>query len=108
VAYVPVAVLLGAVAVVALHTRALPAWLGWLSAVTAVAYLVASVGIAVDTGPLARGGWGTYIPYTLTVVWLVAVPIVILARTHSRAATPNEPIDYRSVSPATIRAGRRP
>lgn len=108
VAYVPVDVMLGAVAVVALHTRALPTWLGWLSAAVAITYLVASAGIAVDTGPLARGGWATYVPYTLTVVWLVAVPAVILARTRdSRAPTPKE-TGHRSVSPAMIRAGRRP
>ena len=87
VAYVPVAVMLGAVAVVALHTRALPAWLGWLSAVTAIIYLVESAGIAVDAGPLARGGWGTYIPYTLTVVWLVAVPTAMLNRTRRQVPT---------------------
>lgn len=117
VAYVPVAVMLGAVAVVALHTRALPAWLAWLSAVTAITYLVASAGIAVDAGPLARGGWASYIPYTwasyipytLTVVWLVAVPTVIVNRTRRR--TPTTDTDRARArsrrTPARAAAGRR-
>jgi hypothetical protein len=80
VACVPMAVMLTAVAVLSARTRALPIWLAVLSAVTAVAYLILSFGIAVDAGPFARGGWGTFLPYGLTVVWLVAVSIVIIVR----------------------------
>lgn len=85
VAYVPIAVMLAAVAVVSLRTGALPAWLGWLSAGAAVASLVLSAGIAVDRGPLAPGEWGTYVPYLLMVVWLASVSAVMVVRLRKAA-----------------------
>src|SRR4029079_13051776 len=45
IAYVPLAVMLAAVAVVSLRTGALPAFLGWLSALTAAANVAMSLGI---------------------------------------------------------------
>jgi hypothetical protein len=80
IAYVPMAVMLIAVALVSLRTHALPIWVAVLSLLAAAAYAVMTLGIAVDTGPFARGGWGTFVPYGLTVVWLVAVSIVIIIR----------------------------
>jgi hypothetical protein len=80
VAYVPMAVMLTAVAVVSLRKHALPAWIAALSAVAAVTYVILTFGIAVDAGPFARGGAATFVPYALTVVWLAAVSIVIIVR----------------------------
>jgi hypothetical protein len=80
IAYVPTAIMLAAVAVVSLRTRVFPAWLGWLSAVTAAANLVMSLGIAVDRGPLVPGGALTYVLYALMAVWLVAVTTVMVVR----------------------------
>jgi hypothetical protein len=80
VAYVPMAIMLAAVAVVSLRTRAFPAWLGWLSASIAAANLFMSFGIVVDTGLLVPGGGLTYVLYALMTVWLVAVTTVMVVR----------------------------
>jgi hypothetical protein len=80
IAYVPMAVLLAAVALVSLRTRAFPAWLGWLSAVAAATNLCLSLGIVVDSGPLVPGGGLTYVLYALTAVWLVVVTTVMVVR----------------------------
>lgn len=80
IAYVPMAVMLAAVAVVSLRTGAFPAWLGWLSAVAAIMHLVMSFGIIVDNGPLAPGGTLTYALYLLMAVWLVVVTTVMVVR----------------------------
>jgi hypothetical protein len=80
VAYVPVGVMFAAVAVVVLRTGALPAWMGWLSAVTACAHLVMTGSLAVTSGPLARGGWATFVPSTLMIVWLAATTTVMVLR----------------------------
>jgi hypothetical protein len=94
IAYVPMAIMLAAVAVISWRTGVLPAWLGWLSAITAATNLCMSLGIVVDSGPLVPGGTLTYALYALMVVWLVAVTTVMVVRlgrpTNSRAisATP--------------------
>jgi hypothetical protein len=80
IAYVPMAVMLAAVAAVSLRTRAFPAWLGWLSAVAAATNLCMSLGIVVDSGPLVPGGALTYVLYLLTAVWLVAATTVMFVR----------------------------
>ncbi|HWH68546.1 MAG TPA: hypothetical protein VNT26_04135 [Candidatus Sulfotelmatobacter sp.] len=80
VAYVPMAVTLTAAAAVSLATRAFPAWLGWLSVVTAGANLLMSFGIVFDTGLLVPGGALTYLLYALTPVWLVAVTTCMVRR----------------------------
>lgn len=80
IAYVPMAVLLAAVAVVALRTRALPVWLGWLSAGMSAANLVMSLGLVVGSGPLVPGGPLSYLLYALMPVWLLAVTTVMVMR----------------------------
>jgi hypothetical protein len=60
IAYVPFAVMLAAVAVVSLRTRALPAWLGWFSGFAAMAHLIMSIGLVAESGPLVPGGVLTY------------------------------------------------
>jgi hypothetical protein len=80
IAYVPMAVMLAAVAVLSLRSRAFPAWFGWLSAIAAAVNLSMSLGIAVDSGPLVPGGLLTYVLYLLTAVWLVVVTTVMVVR----------------------------
>jgi len=80
IAYVPMAIMLAAVAVVSLRTGAFPAWLGWLSAGVAAANLFMSLGIVGDSGLLVPGGGLTYVLYALMPVWLVAVTTVMVVR----------------------------
>lgn len=86
IAYVPLAVMLAAVAAAGWRDRALPGWLTWLSAATAVGYLVASFGLVAESGPLVPGAVVTYLVYLLYVVWLAALAIVLLARPDRTAA----------------------
>jgi hypothetical protein len=99
IAYVPMAVMLTAVALVSLRSRALPAWLGWLSAVAAATNLCMSLGLVVDSGPLVPGGGLTYVLYLLTAVWLVAVTSVMVVRLGKRSDTkgmPNLPEEFHN------------
>jgi len=80
IAYVPMGVMLAAVAIVTRRFRAFPAWLGWLSAAAAVANLIMSAGIIAESGPMVPGGILTYVLYFLTAVWQVAVPTVMILR----------------------------
>jgi hypothetical protein len=97
IAYVPMAVMLAAVAVVSLRTGVFPAWLGWLSTLVAAANLVMSLGIVVDSGLLVPGGALTYVLYALMPLWLVAVTTVMVVRLGKPASTranPDTPADH--------------
>jgi hypothetical protein len=105
IAYVPMGVMLAAVAVVSLRIGALPAWVGWLSLVNAAMNLCLSLGIVVDRGPLAPGGVLTYVLYGLTALWLLAmttVMVVQLGKPASAWALPEVKEELQG------RAGRRP
>ncbi len=81
VANLPLAVMLIAVAVLSLRTRAFPAWLAWLSAAAAAAQLAPVFGIVLDSGPLAADGWlAAYVPYPLYAVWLASATAVMVIR----------------------------
>ena len=80
IAYVPMSVMLAAVAVLAFQTKAFSAWLGWLSAIAAVINLLLSLGIVADSGPFVPGGILTYVIYLLTAVWLFATTTVMFVR----------------------------
>lgn len=80
IAYVPMGIMLAAVAVVSWRFNAFPAWLAWLSAVAAAANLLMSAGIVAQGGPLVPGGVLTYALYLLQAVWQVATPTVMLSR----------------------------
>jgi hypothetical protein len=80
IADIPVAALIAAVAVLSLRANGLPAWLGWLSVLAATAHLIAWCGILARSGPLAPGGWATFVSYPVFVVWLIAVATVMLTR----------------------------
>lgn len=77
---IPIAVMLIATAVVSLQTKALPAWLGWLSVGTAAAHLAAAFGIVASSGPLSPGGSVSYGAYVLMVAWILATTIVMVRR----------------------------
>ena len=83
IADVPVAVLVACVGVVSLRSRVFPAWVGWLSMVVAALHLVAWFGVTTDGGPLAPGGWATFVVYPAFVLWLVAVLVTMLVPTRS-------------------------
>jgi hypothetical protein len=82
IAYVPAAVMLGAVAVVSLRDGAFPAWLGWLSGVAAAVHLVSTLGLVVESGPLVPGGPATYLTYALMGAWLVSATTTMFVRTR--------------------------
>jgi hypothetical protein len=74
-----------------LTTRALPAWLGWLAAVTGL-LLVVSLGAVFDTseeGVLGFAGFGGFL---LFLIWVLATSIVLLMKAgRDTAPTPREP-----------------
>jgi hypothetical protein len=80
VAAVPAAVMLAAFATLTARSRAMPAWLGWIAAAAAAAQLGLLAGIVVTTGPLAPGGWYTFAPYPIYVVWLASTAAVMFRR----------------------------
>ena len=73
IADVPVAVLVAGVGVLSLRAAIFPVWVGWLSMAVAALHVVAWFGVTADGGPLAPGGWVTFVVYPAFVVWLVAV-----------------------------------
>lgn len=85
-----IAMFLGA-AMVILTTRTLPAWLGWLAAVTGL-LLVVSIGAVFDDmegGVLGFAGFGGFL---LFLVWVLATSIVLLMRAgRDSAPAPREP-----------------
>ena len=80
VAYVPLGVMLAAVAVGTLRSRAFPAWLGWVSAAAALFNIVMSAGLAAQNGPLVPGGLLTYALYGVNAVWQIAAPTLMIVR----------------------------
>jgi hypothetical protein len=79
-AYVPLAIMFAAVAVVSLRYRAFPLWIGWLTCVAAIAHLIMTAGLVVASGPLVPGGLLTYVLYALLLVWLAAVTTIMFVR----------------------------
>lgn len=80
IAYVPMAIMLAAVALSSLRARAFPAWLGWFSAGTGVVHLAMAFGLVADGGILVPGGALTYVLYALITIWLAAVTTVMVLR----------------------------
>jgi hypothetical protein len=92
IAYIPMAAMLAAVAVVSLRDRAFPAWLGWLSVFAAMAHVLMSIGLVVEGGPLVPGGTLTYGLYAVSLLWLVATTTVMVVRSSSpRKAAQRQP-----------------
>ncbi|MDF2629548.1 MAG: hypothetical protein K0R39_3379 [Symbiobacteriaceae bacterium] len=80
IAYVPLAIMLVAVAAASLRTRVFPAWVGWLSASAAGANLAMTFGLGAQSGPLVPGGPLTYVLYLLMAIWPVAVTTMMVLR----------------------------
>ncbi len=88
VANLPLAVMYAAVSVAALRYRALPSWLGWLSAVVAGCCTVLAFSLIDPTGPVGPQGWLSYLLYLVPVVWLAATPTVMLLLEKQRTTRP--------------------
>ncbi len=78
IAAVPVVVMVAGVGVLSLRSGVFPAWVGWFSMGTAALHLVAWIGVLADSGPLAPGGWVTFVVYPVFVVWLGSVAVGML------------------------------
>ena len=81
----PLAVLAAAAAAVALRTRVLPRWLGWLAAVTAPALIANGLFFHSEGGPA----------FLLFLLWLVATSVVLTLRA---GAGPVAAVDHRPVT----------
>lgn len=78
----PLGVMLGAVAIVALRTRVLPIWLGILAALTAPACLVNGMFLDAEFGPA----------FLLVLLWIALASIVMTVRAgRTSIATPPTP-----------------
>jgi hypothetical protein len=78
IAYVPMGVMLGAVAVVSFAYHAFPRWLAWFSLAASLAHFVMTLGLVVKSGPLVPGQPTTYALYAITVLWLIATTTVMV------------------------------
>jgi hypothetical protein len=82
IAYVPMGVMLGAVAVVSFVYHAFPRWLAWLSLATSLAHFVMVLGLVVKSGPLVPGQATTHALYAIAVLWLIATTTVMVFGIH--------------------------
>jgi len=83
IAYVPVAVMLAAVAIASWQHTIFPAWLTWWSAAASLAHLIMSAGLVAGSGPLVPGGTLTYALYAMLLIWLIAITTVMARRPAS-------------------------
>ena len=74
--FLPLAVMLGATAIVALRTGVLPKWLGWGAAVVAFGLLGALAAAIVSPSP---PGW-VFLPMLLFALWIAATSIALIRR----------------------------
>ena len=85
-----IAMFVGA-AMVILMTRTLPAWLGWLAAVTAL-LLVLSIGAVFDDSEEGVFGFAGFGGFLFFLVWVLAMSIVLLLKAgRDTSPTPREP-----------------
>jgi hypothetical protein len=78
IAYEPMGVMLGAVAVVSFAHDAFPRWLAWFSLTTSLTHFVMTLGLVVKTGPLVPGQETTYALYAIAVLWLIVTTTVMV------------------------------
>jgi hypothetical protein len=78
IAYVPMGVMLAAVAAVSFAYRAFPRWLAWLSLAASLAHFVMTFGLVVDSGPLVPGEVMTYALYAIALLWLIATTTMMV------------------------------
>ena len=78
IAYVPMGVMLGAVATASFSYGAFPRWLAWFSCVASFAHFVMTFGLVVKSGPLLPGAPATYALYAIALLWLIATTTVMV------------------------------
>ena len=78
IAYVPMGVMLGAVAAVSFAHDAFPRWLAWFSLAASLAHFVMTLGLVVKSGPLVPGQATTYALYAIALLWLIATTTVMV------------------------------
>jgi hypothetical protein len=79
-AWFPIAVLVGATALVSSRTGALPAWHARISGVLSIAFIVAAGSAFVERGMLAAGGAYGYAMFLLFVAWVLVTSILVMQR----------------------------
>jgi len=79
------------VAVLSLHTKVFPVWLGWLAVVAAAAAVLLTFALVDPTGPLAPQGWASYLLYPAPIVWLVPAATVMIRRIDRNPNARREP-----------------
>lgn len=79
---VALAVMIGAVAVLAFEARALPRWLGWASAVLSPALAVGGLGFVINNAGLTDA---LFVLLPLLLVWVAVVSIVMWRRNRPEA-----------------------
>jgi hypothetical protein len=84
IAYVPMGVLLAAVAAVSFIYRAFPRWLAWFSAAASLAHFIMTLGLVVESGPLVPGDATTYALYATALLWLIATTTVMVCGLNRR------------------------
>ena len=78
IAYVPLGVMLAAVAAVSFMYRAFPPWLAWFSLAASLAHFVMTLGLIVENGPLVPGQVTTYALYAVALLWLIAFTTIMV------------------------------
>jgi hypothetical protein len=87
-AWFPIAVLVGATAVVSYRTGALPGWHARISGVLSIAFVVAAASAFVERGILAAGGAYGYAMFLLFVSWVLLTSILVMQRIPKSTARP--------------------
>jgi hypothetical protein len=78
IAYVPMGVMLAAVAAVSFVYGAFPRWLAWFSLATSLAHFIMTFGLVAESGPLVPGHATTYALYAIALLWLIATTTVMV------------------------------
>ena len=73
--FFPLAVLLGAFAIVAIRSGALPKWLGWIAAALGLAFIVGGMAGSADL----QSEWAG-LPMILFTFWVIVVSVVLIRR----------------------------
>jgi hypothetical protein len=87
--FFPLAVLLGAFAIVAIRSGALPKWLGWIAAALGLAFIAGGMSGSADL----HSEWAG-LPMILFTFWVIAVSVVLIRRVGAaRSAEKETPVE---------------
>ena len=86
-AWFPIAVLVGATALVSYRTGALPVWHARISGVLSIAFILAATSAFVERGPLVAGGVYGYAMLLSFVAWILVTSILMLQRMRTPAGS---------------------